>query len=154
MNAPLTLFDKPWGAHACGIGASKVAKGLTTQPLCERKPKRMRIIVNGYLGPGIAAKDLVLAIIARISADGATGHAVEFGGSAIRALSMEGRLTLCNMSIEAGARSGMIAPDETTFEYVKVRPYPPKGAAFEQALQPWSRLHTDDRAEFDREVEL
>jgi len=142
------------GAYAFGIGASEVAHVLTTQTLCQRKPKRMRIIVNGYLGPGIAAKDLVLAIIARISADGATGHAVEFGGSAIRALSMEGRLTLCNMSIEAGARSGMIAPDETTFEYVKGRPYAPKGAAFEQALEAWSALTTHDGAEFDREVEL
>src|SRR5258706_7272107 len=142
------------GAYAFGIGASEVAHVLTAQTVCQGKPKRMRIFVNGFLGPGIAAKDLVLAIIARISADGATGHAVEFGGSAIRALSMEGRLTLCNMSIEAGARSGMIAPDESTLEYVKGRPYAPKGAACEQALEAWSALTTDDGAEFDREVEL
>jgi 3-isopropylmalate/(R)-2-methylmalate dehydratase large subunit len=112
------------------------------------------VTVNGRLAPGIAAKDVVLAIIARIGADGATGHAIEFAGPAIRALSMEGRLTLCNMSIEAGARSGMIAPDETTFEYVKGRPYSPKEAAFDEAVGAWSALTTDEGAKFDREVEL
>jgi len=114
----------------------------------------MRITVNGRLAPGIAAKDIVLAVIASIGTDGATGHAVEFAGPTIRALSMEGRLTLCNMSIEAGARSGMVAPDETTFEYVKGRPYSPKGRVLEQAVEAWSALTTDDGAKFDREVEL
>src|SRR6266508_408247 len=142
------------GAYAFGIGASEVAHVLTTQTLWQRKPKRMRVTVDGRPAPGIAAKDMVLAIIASIGADGATGHAIEFAGPAIRALSMEGRLTLCNMSIEAGARSGMIAPDETTFEYVKGRPYSPKGTAFERAVEAWSALTTDDGAEFDREVEL
>src|SRR5262245_26001437 len=142
------------GAYAFGIGASEVAHVLMTQTLRQRKPKRMRITVSGRLSPGIAAKDMVLAIIASIGADGATGHAIEFAGPAIRALSMEGRLTLCNMSIEAGARSGMIAPDETTFDYVKGRPYSPKGRAFEQAIEAWSALTTDDGAKFDREAEL
>src|SRR6266540_39979 len=142
------------GAYAFGIGASEVAHVLMTQTLWQRKPKRMRITISGRLFPGIAAKDMVLAIIASIGADGATGHAIEFAGPAIRALSMEGRLTLCNMSIEAGARSGMITPDETTFEYVKGRPYSPKGTAFERAVEAWSALTTDDGAEFDREVEL
>jgi 3-isopropylmalate/(R)-2-methylmalate dehydratase large subunit len=142
------------GAYAFGIGASEVAHVLMTQTLWQRKPQRMRIGVDGRLGPGIAAKDIVLAIIARVGADGATGHAVEFAGSAIRALSMEGRLTLCNMSIEAGARSGMIAPDQTTFEYVKGRPYSPNGTLFEQAVEAWSTLVSDAGAEFDREVTL
>ena len=142
------------GAYAFGIGASEVAHVLMTQTLWQRKPKRMRITLNGRLSSGIAAKDIVLAIIARIGADGATGHAIEFSGPVIRALSMEGRLTLCNMSIEAGARSGMIAPDETAFAYVKGRPYAPKGPAFEQALEAWSALATDEGAEFDREVEI
>jgi len=142
------------GAYAFGIGASEVAHVLMTQTLWQRKPKRMRITVNGRLSSGIAAKDIVLAIIARIGADGATGHAIEFSGPVIRALSMEGRLTLCNMSIEAGARSGMIAPDETAFAYVRGRPYAPKGPLFEQALEAWSALATDEGAEFDREVEI
>ena len=142
------------GAYAFGIGASEVAHVLMTQTLWQRKPKRMRITLNGRLSSGIAAKDIALAIIAKIGADGATGHAIEFSGPVIRALSMEGRLTLCNMSIEAGARSGMIAPDETAFAYVKGRPYAPKGPVFEQALETWSALATDEGAEFDREVEI
>src|SRR5262249_7981576 len=107
-----------------------------------------------HLGPGIAAKDIVLAIIASIGADGATGHAIEFTGPAIRALSMEGRLTLCNMSIEAGARGGVVAPAQKPFEYLKGRASSPKGTAFEQAVEAWSALTTDDDAKFDREVEL
>ena len=142
------------GAYAFGIGASEVAHVLMTQTLWQRKPKRMRITLNGRLSSGIAAKDIVLAIIAKIGADGATGHAIEFSGPVIRALSMEGRLTLCNMSIEAGARSGMIAPDETAFAYVRGRPCAPKGPLFEQALEAWSALATDEGAEFDREVEI
>jgi len=142
------------GAYAFGVGASEVAHVLMTQTLWQRKPKRMRITVDGTLASGVAAKDIALAIIARIGADGATGHAIEFAGSAIRALSVEGRLTLCNMSIEAGARSGMIAPDATTFDYVKGRPYAPNGPAWDAALGAWSALATDDGAQFDREVEL
>jgi len=142
------------GSYAFGIGASEVAHVLMTQTLWQRKPKRMRITLNGRLSSGIAAKDIALAIIAKIGADGATGHAIEFCGPVIRALSMEGRLTLCNMSIEAGARSGMIAPDETAFAYVRGRPYAPKGPLFEQALEAWSALATDEGAEFDREVEI
>jgi 3-isopropylmalate/(R)-2-methylmalate dehydratase large subunit len=142
------------GAFAFGIGASEVAHVLMTQTIWQRRPKRMRITVDGKAAPGIGAKDIVLAIIAQIGADGATGHAIEFAGSAIRALSIEGRLTLCNMSIEAGARCGMVAPDQVTFEYVKGRPFAPKGTAFDQALEAWSTLKTDDNAAFDREVRL
>ena len=134
------------GAYAFGIGASEVAHVLMTQTIWQKKPKRMRITVDGRAAPGIAAKDIVLAIIAHIGADGATGHAIEFAGSAIRALSIEGRLTLCNMSIEAGARCGMVAPDETTFAYLKGRPYAPKGAEFDRAVEEWSALTTDDDA--------
>jgi len=142
------------GAFAFGIGASEVAHVLMTQTIWQRRPKRMRITVDGKAAPGIGAKDIVLAIIAKIGADGATSHAIEFAGSAIRALSIEGRLTLCNMSIEAGARCGMVAPDQVTFEYVKGRPFAPKGAAFDQGVEAWSKLKTDDGAEFDREVAL
>jgi len=111
-------------------------------------------VVDGKAGAGIAAKDIALAIIARIGADGAQGHAIEFSGTAIRALSMEGRMTLCNMSIEAGGRCGIVAPDATTFAYLNGRPYAPKGAAFDQALEAWSALVTDADASFDREVTL
>ena len=142
------------GAFAFGIGASEVAHVLMTQTIWQRRPRRMRITVDGQAAPGVAAKDIVLAIIAHIGAGGATGHAIEYAGSAIRALSMEGRLTLCNMSIEAGARCGMVAPDETTFAYLKGRPYAPAGAAFDQAVAAWSALGTDSGAEFDREIAL
>ena len=142
------------GAYAFGIGASEVAHVLMTQTIWQRKPRRGRITVNGKTAPGIAAKDIVLAIIAHIGADGATGHAVEFAGSAIRALSIEGRLTLCNMSIEAGARCGMVAPDETTFNYVSGRPYAPQGADFDRAVTAWSALHTDSDAVFDFDISL
>jgi 3-isopropylmalate/(R)-2-methylmalate dehydratase large subunit len=142
------------GACAFGIGASEVAHVLTTQTTWQRKPRRMRVTVDGELATGVTAKDIVLAIIARIGADGATGHAVEFAGSAIRSLSIEGRLTLCNMSIEAGARCGMVAPDEKTFAYVRGRPYAPEGVEFEHAVDAWSALTTDDDAQFEREVRL
>jgi 3-isopropylmalate/(R)-2-methylmalate dehydratase large subunit len=125
-----------------------------TQTLWQMKPRRMRITVDGKAAPGIAAKDIALAIIAKIRADGAQGHAIEFAGSAIAGLSMEGRLTLCNMSIEAGGRCGMVAPDQTTFAYLKDRPYAPKGAALEQAIDDWSKLVSDRDAPFDREVTL
>src|SRR5580692_11573981 len=142
------------GAYAFGIGASEVAHVLMTQTIWQKKPKRMRVTVDGTTAPGISGKDIVLAIIAHIGVDGATGCALEFSGSAIRALSIEGRLTLCNMSIEAGARCGLVAPDEATFAYLKGRPYAPKAGAFEQALDAWSKLKTDDGALFDEEVSL
>ena len=143
-----------FGAYAFGIGASEVAHVLMTQTLWQKKPKRMRITVDGTLGTGIAAKDIALSIIARIRADGAQGHAIEFSGSAIRALSMEGRLTLCNLSIEAGGRCGMVAPDATTFAYLKGRPFAPKGSDFDRAVETWSALISDADASFDREVLL
>ncbi len=142
------------GAYAFGIGASEVAHVLMTQTIWQKKPQRMRITVTGKTAPGISAKDIVLSIISQIGADGATGCAVEFAGSAIRALSMEGRLTLCNMSIEAGARCGLIAPDAAAFAYVKGRPYAPAGAEFDRAVEVWSKLASDENAEFDREVSL
>jgi 3-isopropylmalate/(R)-2-methylmalate dehydratase large subunit len=143
-----------FGAYAFGIGASEVAHVLMTQTLWQKKPKRMRISVNGKAAPGTAAKDIALAIIARIHADGAQGHAIEFAGSAISALSMEGRLTLCNMSIEAGGRCGVVAPDATTFAYLKGRPYAPKDADFDRAVEAWSVLVSDPGAAFDRGVSL
>jgi 3-isopropylmalate/(R)-2-methylmalate dehydratase large subunit len=142
------------GAYAFGIGASEVAHVLMTQTIWQRRPRRGRITVNGKAAPGIAAKDIALAIIAHIGADGATGHAIEFAGSTVRALSIEGRLTLCNMSIEAGARCGMVAPDETTFVYLYGRPYAPQGADFDRAVAAWSSLHTDADAAFDSDVGL
>ena len=143
-----------FGAYAFGIGASEVAHVLMTQTLWQKKPKRMRIVVGGKAAVGIASKDIALAIIARIGADGAQGHAIEFAGTAIRALSMEGRMTLCNMSIEAGGRCGMVAPDATTFAYINGRPYAPKDTAFEQAIEAWSVLVSDADAVFDREVSI
>jgi 3-isopropylmalate/(R)-2-methylmalate dehydratase large subunit len=142
------------GAYAFGIGASEVAHVLMTQTIWQRKPRRLRITVDGALASGIAAKDVALAVIARIGMDGATGHAIEFAGSTIRGLSVEGRLTLCNMSIEAGGRCGMVAPDETTFAFLRGRPYAPQGTDFEQAVEAWSGLTSDDDAQFDREVSL
>jgi 3-isopropylmalate/(R)-2-methylmalate dehydratase large subunit len=142
------------GAYAFGIGASEVAHVLTTQTIWQKKPKRMRIVVEGKTAPGIAGKDVVLAVIARIGAGGATGCAIEFAGSAIHALSIEGRLTVCNMSIEAGARCGMIAPDTTTFAYLRGRPYAPEGDDFDRAVEAWSKLASDDDARFDTEVAL
>ena len=142
------------GAYAFGIGASEVAHVLMTQTIWQKKPKRGRVAVEGNTGPGITAKDIVLAIIAKIGVDGATGHAIEFAGSAVRALSIEGRLTLCNMSIEAGARCGMVAPDETTFAYLKGRPYVPKGAEFDKAVEAWRALTSDPDAGFDTAVTL
>jgi 3-isopropylmalate/(R)-2-methylmalate dehydratase large subunit len=140
------------GALAFGIGATEVAHVLASQTVWQRKPKTMRITVNGELGFGVTAKDVILAIIAQIGSAGATGHVVEYAGSAITGLSMEGRLTLCNMSIEAGARAGMVAPDETTFAYLKGRPFAPKGAEWEESVTRWRALWTDEGAIFDREV--
>ncbi|AMN45298.1 3-isopropylmalate dehydratase large subunit [Rhodoplanes sp. Z2-YC6860] len=142
------------GAYAFGIGASEVAHVLMTQTIWQKKPKLMRVTVDGEAAPGISGKDIVLAIIAHIGTDGATGGALEFAGSAIRALSIEGRLTLCNMSIEAGARCGIVAPDETTFAYLKGRPYAPKGTDFDKAAEEWSAMTTDAGARFDKDVTL
>ena len=143
-----------FGTWGFGIGASEVAHVLMTQTLWQRKPKRMRITVDGTLALGIGAKDIALSIIARIGADGAQGHAVEYAGSAIHALSMEGRLTLCNLSIEAGARCGMVAPDETTIAYLRNLPFAPARDDFERAAEDWLRLRTDEGAQFDREIVL
>jgi 3-isopropylmalate/(R)-2-methylmalate dehydratase large subunit len=143
-----------FGAYAFGIGASEVAHVLMTQTLWQKKPKRMRIAVEGAYAAGVGAKDIALAIIAEVGADGAQGHAIEFAGGTIRALSMEGRMTLCNMSIEAGGRCGMVAPDETTFAYLKGRSYAPKGETFDRAVEAWSALASDPDAAFDRDVTL
>ncbi len=143
-----------FGAFAFGIGASEVAHVLMTQTLWQRKPLSMRIVAGGKLVEGVTAKDLALAIIARIGADGASGHAIEFCGSAVNALSMEGRMTLCNMAIEAGGRCGIVAPDATTFDYLKGRAFAPAGEALEAAMQDWARLRSDPAAPFDREVSI
>ena len=143
-----------FGAYAFGIGASEVAHVLATQTLWQKKPKRMRISVEGATAHGITAKDIMLTIIATIGADGAAGHAIEYAGSAIRALSMEGRMTLCNMSIEAGGRCGMVAPDATTVAYLKGRPFAPAGTLWDQAVEDWASLASDADAVFDREVAL
>ena len=141
-----------FGALAFGIGTSEVEHVLATQTLPQSRPKTFRISVEGELPYGVTAKDIVLGIIGRIGTDGATGYAVEYAGSAIRALSMEGRMTVCNMSIEAGARAGMIAPDETTFAYLEGRRFAPKGADWDRAVAAWRELPTDPGALFDREL--
>ena len=143
-----------FGCIAFGIGASEVAHVLMTQTLWQRRPKRMRVRVDGGLGPGIGAKDMALAIIARLGPGGAQGHAIEYSGSAVRALSMAGRLTLCNMSVECGARCGMVAPDEATFAWLRGRPAAPEGAALAAAEQAWRALPSDPNCTFDREVAL
>ncbi len=141
-----------FGALAFGIGTSEVEHVLATQTLPQSTPKTFRIAVEGELQPGVTAKDIILAIIGKIGTDGATGCVIEYAGSAIRALSIEGRMTVCNMSIEAGARAGMIAPDEKTFAYLKGRPHSPKGAEWDKAVSEWSKLVTDEGAKFDREL--
>ncbi len=143
-----------FGALAHGIGTSEVEHVLATQCLVAKKMKNMQVRVEGTLGPGVTAKDIVLAVIGRIGTAGGTGHALEFAGSAIRALSMEGRMTLCNMAIEAGARVGMVAVDEKTIEYVKGRPFAPRGELWERAVAVWRTLVSDPDAHFDRVVEL
>jgi 3-isopropylmalate/(R)-2-methylmalate dehydratase large subunit len=143
-----------FGALAFGIGTSEVEHVLATQTLPQSKPGTMAITVDGELPSGVAAKDIILGIIQRIGTGGGAGHIVEYRGSAIRALSMEGRMTICNMSIEAGARAGMVAPDDTTFAYVEGRPHAPIGADWEAALDAWRSLSTDPGAVFDREVEI
>ena len=141
-----------FGALAFGIGTSEVEHVLATQCLPQVKPKTMLINVTGKLAPGVTAKDLALGIIGTIGTDGGTGHAIEFGGETVRALSMEGRMTLCNMSIEAGARAGMVAPDETTFEYVRGRRFAPQG--FDKAVTEWKKLPSDAGAQYDRVVNI
>ena len=133
-----------FGALAHGIGTSEVEHVLATQCLVQKKMKNMLVQVNGELAPGVTAKDVVLAIIGRIGTAGGTGYAIEFGGDAIRKLSMEGRMTICNMAIEAGARAGMVAVDDTTIDYVKGRPFAPQGDQWEQAVDSWQDLHSDD----------
>ncbi len=142
------------GALAFGIGASDASHVLATQTLWQPKPKTMRATLSGRLGFGVVAKDLILAIIAEIGAGGASGHVVEYAGSAIEGLSMEGRMTVCNMSIEAGAKAGMIAPDDATLSYLEGRPYAPEGEQWRQAETYWRSLPSDAQAEFDREVGL
>ncbi len=141
-----------FGALAFGIGTSEVEHVLATQTLPQGKAKTFRISVEGELPNGVTAKDIVLAIIGEIGTDGATGYVIEYAGSAIRALSMEGRMTICNMSIEAGARAGLIAPDETTFAYLKGRRYSPQGAEWDAAVAEWRKLPSDPGAKFDREL--
>ena len=143
-----------FGALAFGIGTSEVEHVMATQTLPQDKPKTFRINVEGQLPFGVTAKDIILDIIGRIGTDGATGYVVEYAGSAIRALSMEGRMTVCNMSIEAGARAGMIAPDETTFAYLQGRRFAPQGEAWTLAVQNWRALVTDEGAVFDREMTI
>ncbi len=143
-----------FGALAFGIGTSEVEHVLATQTLPQNRPGTMAVTVDGTLPPGVAAKDIILAIINRIGTGGGVGHVIEYRGSAIRALSMEGRMTVCNMSIEGGARAGVVAPDDTTFAYVEGRPHAPTGPAWEQALDDWRALPTDEGATFDKEVTL
>lgn len=140
-----------FGCIAFGIGTSQVEQVMATQCLLLTKPKRMRITVDGDLQKGVLSKDIILYIISQLGTAGGTGYFVEYAGSTIRSLSMEARMTICNMSIEMGARGGMIAPDETTFEYVKGRQFAPEGKKFEQAVRAWSYLHTDENAVFDKE---
>lgn len=143
-----------FGALAFGIGTSEVEHVLATQTLQQAKPKTMEVRINGKLGPGVTAKDLILGVIAKYGTDFATGYVIEYTGEAIRSLSMEERMTVCNMSIEAGARAGLIAPDQTTFDYLKGRPYVPTGKAFEDEVNEWKQLATDEGAVYDQVVEF
>ncbi|WP_323844929.1 3-isopropylmalate dehydratase large subunit [Microbulbifer magnicolonia] len=142
------------GALAHGIGTSEVEHVMATQCLIQKKMKNMLVRVDGELGPGVTAKDVVLAIIGKIGTAGGTGFAIEFGGEVMRSMSMEGRMTVCNMAIEAGARAGMVAVDQITLDYVKDKPYAPKGEHWDRAVAAWSQLHSDDDAVFDAVVEL
>jgi 3-isopropylmalate/(R)-2-methylmalate dehydratase large subunit len=143
-----------FGALAFGIGTSEVEHVLATQCLLQKKSKSMLVSVDGHVAPGITAKDIVLAIIGKIGTAGGNGYTIEFGGEAIHALSMEGRMTVCNMSIEAGARAGMVAIDDTTIEYVKGRPFSPKGADWDKAVAYWRTLHSDEGAQYDKVVRI
>jgi 3-isopropylmalate/(R)-2-methylmalate dehydratase large subunit len=149
-----TATHGAFGALAYGIGTSEVEHVLATQTLIQKKSKNMRAVVDGTLPPNVTAKDIILAIIGEIGTAGGTGYALEYAGEAIRALSMEGRMTVCNMSVEAGAKAGFIAPDEKAYAYLKDRPKAPKGKLWDEARRYWDSLPTDDEAEFDREIKL
>ena len=149
-----TATHGAFGALAHGIGTSEVEHVLATQTLIARKSKNMLVKVEGELPPGVTAKDITLTIIGRTGTAGGTGYVIEYAGSAIRSLSMEGRMTVCNMAIEGGARAGLVAPDEKTFAYVMGRPHAPKGAAWEQALAYWKTLYSDDGAHYDKVIEI
>jgi 3-isopropylmalate/(R)-2-methylmalate dehydratase large subunit len=149
-----TATHGAFGALAYGIGTSEVEHVLATQTLIQTKSKNMRAVVDGKLPQGVTAKDIILAIIGEIGTAGGTGYALEYAGEAIRALSMEGRMTVCNMSVEAGAKAGFIAPDEKTFDYLKDRPKSPKGKQWDEAMRNWETLHSDEGARFDREIRL
>ena len=149
-----TATHGAFGALAFGIGASECGTAMATQALWQTKARRMRVTFAGALAPGVTPKDMALALIGRIGAAGASGHAIEFAGEAVRALSMEGRMTLCNMAIEAGSRTGLVAPDATTFAYLKGRPRAPAGASWDAALAAWQDLASDPDAVFDREIEI
>jgi 3-isopropylmalate/(R)-2-methylmalate dehydratase large subunit len=143
-----------FGTLAFGVGASEAAHVLATQRIWQRKPKALRITVDGSLSPGVHPKDVILGVIATIGAAGATGHVIEYAGSTMAGMSMEGRMTVCNMSIEAGGRAGMVAPDATTFAYMEGRPYAPQGALWLEALAYWKCLRSDPQARFDQEVHV
>jgi 3-isopropylmalate/(R)-2-methylmalate dehydratase large subunit len=149
-----TTTHGAFGALAFGIGTTEVGHVLATQCLLQRRPKTLRVEIEGRLPAGVAAKDVILAVVARLGVDGGTGHVIEFCGDAIAAMSMDERMTVCNMSIEAGARSGMVAPDDTTFEYLAGRPMAPAGAAWDAALMAWRRLASDPGAAYDRQVSI
>ena len=149
-----TATHGAFGALAYGIGTSEVEHVLATQTLIQKKSKNMRAVVDGKLPAGVTAKDIILAIIGEIGTAGGTGYALEYAGEAVRSLSMEGRMTMCNMSIEGGARAGMVAPDQKTYDYLKGRPKSPKGEQWDKALRYWDSLLTDDGAHFDREIRL
>jgi 3-isopropylmalate/(R)-2-methylmalate dehydratase large subunit len=149
-----TATHGAFGALAFGIGTSEVEMVLATQTLLQRQPKTYEVRVDGRLAPGVSAKDIILALIARIGIGGGTGHVFEYTGDAIRALTMEQRMTICNMSIEGGARAGLIAPDDTTFDYVHGRPHAPQGAAWDAAVERWRMLPTDDGASYDRSITI
>jgi 3-isopropylmalate/(R)-2-methylmalate dehydratase large subunit len=147
-----TATHGAFGALAFGIGTSEVEHVLATQTLLQRRPKTFEVRVDGSLHPGVTAKDIILSLLSRIGVGGGTGHVFEYGGSAIRGLGMEARMTICNMSIEGGARAGLVTPDDTTFEYIAGRPHAPKGADWDAALDRWRSLPTDDRATYDRSI--
>jgi 3-isopropylmalate/(R)-2-methylmalate dehydratase large subunit len=149
-----TATHGAFGALAYGIGTSEVEHVLATQTLIQRRSKNMRAVVDGKLPAGVTAKDIILAIIGEIGTAGGTGYALEYAGEAIRSLSVEGRMTICNMSVEGGAKAGFIAPDEKVFDYLKDKPKAPKGKAWDQAMRYWATLNSDDGAQFDREIRL
>jgi len=147
-----TATHGAFGALAFGIGTTEVEHVLATQSLLQRRPKTFEVRVDGSLHPGVTAKDIILSLLSRIGIGGGTGHVFEYRGSAIRAVGMEGRMTICNMSIEGGARAGLVAPDDVTFEYLRARPHAPQGAGWEAAVDRWRRLPTDDGAQYDRSI--